>query len=66
MPQLHINHVRGQVEIEDHFNILISSFGTDASGSSEFSYAELLSLFLHLPTNLRSTARFGDDCGGCR
>ncbi|PQM75251.1 hypothetical protein C5Y44_00255 [Corynebacterium sp. J010B-136] len=61
MPQLHINHVRNQVEIEYHLNMFISAFRTDAAGDPEFTYEDLLAYFLHFPTSSGSTAQFGED-----
>ena len=49
------------MEIEDHFNLLVSPFGTNASGAPEFTYEALWTYFLYLPTSSRSAARFGDD-----
>lgn len=59
VPQLHINHLRNQVEIEYHFNAFISAFRTDSAGDPEFTFEDLLTYFLHFSTNPRSTALFG-------
>ena len=61
MPQLHINRLRNQVEIEYHLNMFISAFRTDAAGAPEFTYEDLLAYFLHFSTTPRSTAHFGED-----
>lgn len=63
MPQLHINHVRNQVEIEYHLNMFISAFRTDAAGDPEFTYEDLLGYFLHfqlVPGLLLSSVRTGE------
>lgn len=61
MSLLFINRTEDQIELEDGAKLLTAPFNTDIFDEFEFTYTDLISAFMSLPSNPREKAKIGDD-----